>query len=344
VDNRVVDNRVKIDRFRDSPTCRVLVFTSPRAGSGRQREQIPRLVEQLQSQAIECEVADRIDELQHFVKRPGGQPIVVAAGGDGTISLAASTVTTAYQGVDSNQVAAGGHGRQNPVTETLPFGIRPLVVPMPLGTENLLARHFGQSVRAEAVMRTIRHGVRYELDTGTANDVPFLIMASCGFDAEVVRGLHLRRKGHIGRLSYLNPILRAIRRYSFPRIRVRVDDREPFECGWAMVFNLPAYGGGLRIEPDAIGDDGLLDVIAFRQGSVVSGLRYASTVFLRTHLRSKDVIRYRGKTIEIDGAGRIPFQVDGDYGGKLPLKVRVRPRYLNLLVPDQNQRVVANTA
>ncbi len=67
------------------------------------------------------------------------------------------------------------------------------IVPMPLGTENLLARQFGHTATAESVVKTIRYGTSYRLDAGLANDKSFLIMATCGFDAEVVRGMHLTR-------------------------------------------------------------------------------------------------------------------------------------------------------
>ena len=135
------------------------------------------------------------------------------------------------------------------------------LVPMPLGTENLLARQFGYKSDADKVHQTIRHGESYWLDAGRANGHPFLVMATCGFDAEVVRAVHLRRRGHISRWSYVGPILRAIRRYRFPRIHVQTrdtaasqqDDGSSHTCCWAMAFNLPKYGGGLSIEPDAVG-------------------------------------------------------------------------------------------
>ena len=41
-------------------------------------------------------------------------------------------------------------------------------------------------------------------------------MIGCGFDAEVVRRVHLERDGHITRLSYLKPIWESIRSYEYP--------------------------------------------------------------------------------------------------------------------------------
>ncbi len=240
-------------------------------------------------------------------------PVVVAAGGDGTLSLVADTVP-----------------------DCVP------IVPMPLGTENLLARNFGHTADAEDVVKTVYHGMSHRIDAGRANGKLFLVMATCGFDAEVVRAMHLRRSGHIRRIHYASPIFRALRRYQFPKIHVEVADcsnetgdprpRE-MECCWAMVFNFPCYAGHLKIEPDANGSDGLLDVITFRKGSIGSGLRYLAGVVTGRHKKFGDVISTRGTSIRFSCESRVPYQLDGDYGGHLPLRIEMLPSRVRLLLP-----------
>ena len=310
-----------IDRFAER--CRVLVFTSPKAGSGRNREQIPRLVERLEAEKIDVCITHDVSELKELARASAGGPpcVIVPAGGDGTLSLAATAVSMPERSPTQGSVLDVQH--------------LPLIAPMPLGTENLLARYFGHQAVAESVIETIRHGQVFRLDSGTANGSPFLIMASCGFDAEVVRALHLKRRGHIQRLSYLGPILRAMRQYSFPSLEVRVDDGEPVRGCWAMVFNLPCYGGGLNIEPDAIGDDGLFDVILFQKGSVSSGFGYAGSIWKGSHLVRDDVIRLRGRRVTIESTERVPFQLDGDYAGRLPLTIEMHPKSIHLLIPRE---------
>ena len=303
-----------VDRFQDASLRQVLLFTSPKAGSGASRDQIPRLDALLQSEGLEVRTIHEVDELRSLARDTSteGETVVVAAGGDGTLSLASSVLFL----------------EDRPAARTA-------VLPMPLGTENLLARHFGQTAEAEAVAETIRRGSLFRLDAGKANDQPFLIMATCGFDAEVVRQMALLRQGHINRFSYFRPILSAIRGYKFPELRLEVDDLEPLNCCWAMAFNLPRYGGGLKIEPDAVGDDGLLDVIAFKRGSILSGLRYVSEIWMGRHLHDADVTRLRGKRIKITSSSDVPFQLDGDAGGALPLEIDTLPRHIPLLVPAQ---------
>ncbi len=271
------------------------------------------MVSLLEDASVECHVIASIDELRSQLTREVGnrQTVVVAAGGDGTLSLAASLISGLGQSPE----------------QTTPL------VPMPMGTENLLARHFGFARSADEVFRTIRYGAVQSIDAGTANGKLFLIMATSGFDAEVVRRMHLTRRGHISRMSYLLPILRAIRGYSFPTIRIRIDGGEPIECAWAMVFNLPQYGGNLNIEPEAQHDDGLFDVIAFRGGSVPIGLRYVVEILLGLHLKNSSVFRARGRIIEIESDANVPFQLDGDYAGSLPLRIEMLPQAVRLVMP-----------
>lgn len=271
------------------------------------------LVQRLQAEGIEVQITSSIDEL---CEQTAGAPqddgtVVVAAGGDGTLSL---------------------------VADNVPEGMP--IVPMPLGTENLLARHFGYTADAEKVAGTIQQGRSHRIDAGRAGGKLFLVMATCGFDAEVVRAVDLRRQGHIRRLDYAAPIIRAMRRYRFPKIRVQTmdigDGAEPDvrECGWAMVFNLPCYGGHLHLERQADCMDGQLDVVTFRRGSILSGLCYLVGVVLRIHGRMPGVIRTRTQSIELTSSGRVPYQLDGDYGGHLPLKIEILPQHVHLLLPS----------
>lgn len=304
----------------------VMVLASPKAGTGRGRDRIDRLIDLLRSRAVETTLTHDISRLRLFSAESMGQPpgsrLVVAAGGDGTLSLVAENVCAEMP-----------------------------LVPMPMGTENLLARHFGYTSDASQVIKTIRAGQSYWLDAGHANGKLFLVMASCGFDAEVVRGLHLRRKGHISRMSYAKPLVRALRRYRFPLLRVHTSSGPPeseqeksheHACRWAMVFNLPKYGGALAIEPNAIGNDGLLDVILFKKGSLWSGLRYVGGIKTGLHQRFQDVWRQRATRLTISSSHRVPYQLDGDYAGHLPLTIETLPGRVHLRLPVDSKPGVSD--
>lgn len=294
----------------------VILFTSPKAGSGAAREQIPRLEALLRAASIAYQRISDPKRLRSLCdqsrERQQPQPIVVAAGGDGTLSLIAT-----HSDADT-----------------------PLV-PMPMGTENLLARHIKQTNDADAVFQTIRGGKPHQMDAGLANGRLFLIMATAGFDAEVVRRVHLKRKGHISRLSYFRPILQTLAKYRFPELHVsrfdesgnRIDHQT---AGWAMAFNLPCYAGGLQIEPNAVGNDQLLDLITFAGRSVISGCRYVAGIALGRHRKFSDVRQERAPRMRFESKGRVAYELDGDYAGHLPLEICTLPGRIRLLLPPDD--------
>ncbi|MCH1495259.1 MAG: hypothetical protein L7U72_08525 [Rubripirellula sp.] len=318
---------LQVDRFDDCQALRVLILTSPKAGSGAGRDEIPKVERRLGELGVSCAVIVSIDEMRELLTKTDSyeRTIVVAAGGDGTYCLAATLIRESRGGNLLNVSIADA--------DRDPAGHRTYLLPMPLGTENLLAREYKHSNLADDVIAALRFGEVQETDLGLCGDCVFLIMASSGFDAEVVRWLHLTRGGHISRLTYLKPIIRSMFSFRFPPQRVTVDGAFIGEFAWVMAFNLPQYGGDLRIEPDADGTDGCLDVILFKNGGILSGLRYVWKIARAKHLTDASVLRVRGKEISVESSQRVPLQIDGDCIGELPAKIQVIPKAMSLVMP-----------
>lgn len=238
------------------------------------------------------------------------QTVLVAAGGDGTLSLAAKLA--------------------------MPFDSP--IVPMPMGTENLLARHLEYRGDAESVVKCIEQNESHRIDamsTTIGNRQRLsLVMATAGFDASVVRQVHLQRSGHIRKWTYASPIVRSVLKYPFSEITVQADDQPPIQCRWAMVFNVAAYAANLSIAPQAAPDDGWLDVVCFRGGGVWDGIRYLAGVLAGRHARLADVTNLRAKNVSFGSHQRIPIQCDGDYGGRLPARIECRPGAVRMLRPS----------
>lgn len=299
---------------------RVLISENPNAGARSGRTKIDHLAELLSQEGYTVEVLTDIDRVAveaESAMKDGSLRAVVAAGGDGTVSLVANRTP---------------HGT-------------PIVV-LPLGTENLLSKYLEITADPDFLFQAICRGATVQLDAGSANQRIFLIMVGCGFDAEVVRRLHEGRKGHIHHLSYAKPIYDSIRSYQYPEIRVYCDaetdsppsespsDENPIVARWTFVVNLPRYAGGLKIVPDAVGTDGLLDVCTFKEGSLWNGMLYLSGVFLGQHQSWGDCVNRRVKKVRIESEGSVPYQLDGDPGGFLPLEIEILPKRLTLLVNE----------
>ena len=304
-----------------APGRHVVVWINPRAGSGAARGRIDALVDRLRGDGFQVTSSADVEALLEAIgrhERDGRLRVVVAAGGDGTLQRIVGLTTS-----------------------------RTPLLPFPLGTENLVARHFGISGDPAVLAETVRCGEEVVVDAGRANGALFLIMASCGFDADVVRRLHAERSGHIRRWSYAPHVMRAMWRYPFPRLQVRVWGGEDLpeerhieaEARWVFVFNLPRYAMGLPLGHGADEQDGLLDVCLFQRGGVGRGLFYLTQVLAGRHRRLRDVRWFRATRISITGtdaepsAGAIPCQLDGDPAGTLPLEVEIVPRRVRLLLP-----------
>ncbi len=295
-----------------SEADRVAILFNPKAGPNDSRERVERLAGLLEKQGFTIELFTDLAEAASQANRwhaEGALRAWVGVGGDGT---AAELINRADDGVP------------------LSF--------LPAGNSNLLAGYFRLSKDPAALCRTIADGVLVRADAGEANGRLFALMVSCGFDADVVRRVHENRTGHINLGSYCKPILKSIGSYEFPEIRIQWD--EPGEAGpatarWLFAFNLPCYGGGFRIAPQADGSDGLLDVCCLRRGRFWPGLWYTAAVLARQHHRLGDFSACRVRRLRITSDGEVPYQLDGDPGGVLPLDVRILPGRLRLVVPAE---------
>ena len=242
-------------------------------------------------------------------------------------------------------VAAGGDGTASLLANRLPPGL-PIAI-LPLGTENLLARHLGMSADAQRFVDVIVSGRYIKMDAGRANGKLFLVMASCGFDAHVVEKLHQSRKGHISYWSWFRPILSTLRRYRYPELNITVDQGADDQTDaseiltnssarWAFVFNAPRYAMNLPLLPEADPYDGVLNLCSFRYGGLIRGMVYLAAVLLRKHRQWCKTEFCKFRKLTISSNSRVPFQLDGDPGGELPVTIEVLPDYLTLLVPEKS--------
>lgn len=292
---------------------RVLVSVNPRAGARSADERVRRLVGLLDHSGLKTEIHADLGEVAARaaeLHRQDRLRALVAVGGDGTVAELVN--------------------RTPPGT--------PIAI-LPAGTENLLARHGGFPLPPEPLAAAICRGRIRRLDAGQAGGRIFLLMLGAGFDAAVVHRFHGRRSGHISRLDYLSSILHEAVHYPFPEIRVYWrPESEPGEAvewdvRWLFAFNLPCYGGGFRLCPQADGSDGLLDVCGFAPGGFWAGLRLTLLAGLGRHQRSADWTTARVRRLHLSSPEPVPYQLDGDPAGTLPLDVEVLPERLTLLEP-----------
>ena len=298
----------------------MIIAANPHSGAFDRRPLIDQLVKQLESKNFEVELLGEIDLICQTASQSlanGTLRAVVAAGGDGTAALLANRLPSAV----------------------------PLVI-FPLGTANLLAKYLKIRRNIDQIAEIIEDGQTVRLDAGMANGQFFLVVTSCGFDAEVVRKLHKSRKGHISYLSYITPILRAFWKYNYPTLEITFDNGQRMgTVRWAFIQNIPRYAMNLSIVDGANPFDGKLDCCTFRSGGILASFYYFFCCLfkLQNRIKTAQFVKFKSMTITTEGAGH--YQIDGDPGGRLPLTIEVVPERLRVMVPKewvQSQRAKLN--
>ena len=229
-------------------------------------------------------------------------------------------------------VVAGGDGtladtiNENP---TVPLAV------LPLGNENLFAREFGYTTDTGKLARAIARRRCRTVDLGRAGETLFSVMLGAGFDAEIVHRTAAWRKvggslKRATRLSYARPILGAIAGYAYPPVTLSADD-VTHRGAQALVFNVPQYGGGLDMKPDAKGDDGLLDWMIIEKPGILPILACAISAWRHKPLQQKGIIHGRARSIKITSPEPVPLQIDGDPAGFTPVEIEILPRALRII-------------
>lgn len=299
------------DRSQTGAT-RVVIQRNPASGSGWRRSLLVELVRELRLRGFSPRLFSDRARCDRWLAVPQNRAAtfcLVAAGGDGTVD----DLLNRHPGW-------------------------PLAI-LPLGTENLLARGLGISPSGVDLARVISEGHRRTIDVGLAANRRFVLMASVGFDAEVIHRVHAARTGPITHFSYLQPIWAALRSYGHPQLKVWLDDEpKPREARLAVIVNYPMYALNLPMARQARPDDGWLEVRLFEKGSAFQIVRYFCTLLCGRHESLPDVISLRARRVRIESERAAPVQVDGDPQGTTPIEIGIIPLGLQLLSP----RVVAS--
>jgi diacylglycerol kinase (ATP) len=257
-------------------------------------------------------------------------------------------------------LAAGGDGTIRAVAESLRGTDVPLAL-LPSGTGNLLARNMSLALDdlAHSVdtaftgqPKAIDLGiVQAERVDGSRTSHVFLVMAGLGLDAQMAANTNAQLKARVGWVAYIDAIARAVRDNNTVKVRYSVDGgpQASASVNTVIVGNCGLLPGGIQLLPDAVIDDGVFDIVAFRPGGFVgwvqiyfklvweNGILRRSTVGRKIVSYSREVraLRYlRGTELTLRLEHPEEFELDGDpFGEAIALKAHVDHLGLNVMVP-----------
>ena len=252
------------------------------------------------------------EEMQNLIitAPAAGMETVFLLGGDGTIHQALPALTKS----------------------NLPLGL------IPLGRGNDFARNVGLPLDYKKnPIFSVNHKC-ITIDSPLVNGIPFVSIASVGFDALVTQLAGSNKGFFSGTPGYVVCVLRALKRFSPVEVKVTVDD-----FSWQgrimliAVANGPYYGGGMKIAPQASMNSGEFSVCIVKEISKLNLLREFPKVFLGKHTTHAKVLIKSGISVTIEGDEDYDVCADGETVGKLPARCEIMGKKIKVIVPAHRE-------
>jgi len=304
---------------------RWLFIVNPNAGSKKGEREWPKIQKYLQQQGFDFHSV--------FTKHR-----------DHALHLAIENIEAGYR----NLVVVGGDGTMNEVLNGIfvqqkvpPVDI--LLGMVPVGTGNDWCRMFHIPFDYKKAVEILKKKRPFLQDVGIIHffkkDIPqmryFMNVAGMGYDALVAKKTNLlKEKGHGTPLAYFYYVFASLFQYKFIEGIVEIDDNKMFKGEiFSMNIGICKFNGsGMKQVPNAIPDDGLMDVTLIKKTSKFKVFRYAGKLFDGSLINLPIVNTYRGKTIRIRSTGKIYLEADGESLGHSPFVFEIIPRSLKVII------------
>lgn len=278
--------------------------------------------------------AGELDGLKAAVQSLG-QVVVRTTGGAGDATvLAREGVAAGYDRI----VAAGGDGTINEVIngiaphfDRVQFGV------IPLGTGNDFVRSIDMPTDLDACLQLFATGRTRAIDVvrvTSDTDRYFINVSAGGFSGLVNEKLTDELKRSWGPLAYIRAASAALPDLTSYHTWLTFDDDERHEVPLynLVIANACYVAGGIPIAPQAILDDGLLDVVIIPVTSMAQAAVLVPQIVLGTHVEGDLVQVKRARKVRIDSEPGMWFNVDGELVGNEPATFEVLPQALHVIV------------
>ncbi len=271
----------------------------------------------------EALLSERPGQIAELVERAAadGAGLVVAVGGDGTVNEAVNGLMRLRE-----------RGAEAPELAVLPRGT---------GTD--FVRTFRIPTRLDRAIEIARGGRTREIDAGrvefrawdgTETVSYFANVASAGMSGAVAQRANTTSKALGGKASFLAATLAVFSRWKPSRVEVAIDEERRTGLMYdVIVANCVYLGGGMKMTPDAIPDDGFFDVLLIGDITRTDLALTLPKVYRGTHLPHPKAELLRGRTVSVDAETPLPIELDGEQPGTTPARFEIVPRALRLRVP-----------
>lgn len=233
-------------------------------------------------------------------------------------------------------IAAGGDGTIHAVASGL-VGSRSIMGIIPTGTMNNLAHSLSIPDTIPDACTAIATGVTRTIDVGKVNDHIFIEVAGVGLEASLFPAAEEIK--HHGFLSTVHGAASGLKTLlGFKPTRLSISGgrgRRLYTALQVTICNAPFYGVHFQIAPTIRMDDGMLDMVVYRDFSKLEYLRHAISISQGRRPYQPKIQILRIKSVHIDAAQPLDIQADGEVIGTTPANVSILPGALRVRVSGQ---------
>lgn len=295
-------------------TNQLILVTSPHAGGEDKQQRARRAIQQDGLQVLEELRVDQLDRLPALLRQhQQNPPIVVAAGGDGTVGAVADAL----------------------VGRDIPLGI------LPLGTSNDFARSIDIPMHIEGAVRLLARGPVRRVDAGRLtgdSGAPrhFVHAAATGLNVAFARfATQAGIRERLGRMTYAVAAAMALRERPIFDCDVEYDGHsERVRLVHLSVISAPVFGGFLDLRiPNASPDDQQLHVMMVEHLPIRRLIRSALYPAIGLHRRIHGFRLLAVRKISVRPTRQMDVTLDGEIRGRIPGSFEVLPAALTVLAP-----------
>ena len=305
------------------PTISTVFLVNPASGSGGTGKRWPELAHRAAQLGLEGETlfSERPGHMIELAERAArdGAGLLVAVSGDGTLNETVNGLVRAGTGAELAMI--------------------PLGTAMDFGRTHAIPARFDDAVRtaASGTVRSIDVGrVTYREWSGSENVRYFGNVASVGMSAAVAKRADEMSKRLGARLTFFYALTRVFLEWQNTSVSVQLADgtRRDGKMHDVIVANGCWHGGGMRLAPDALQDDGLFDVVVVGDINKRDFVTTAPKIYKGTYLAHPKVELLRSSSVSAEAPEHLPIELDGEQVGTTPARFEVVPAALRLRVPS----------
>jgi diacylglycerol kinase (ATP) len=289
-------------------TC---VILNPAAGSAQTVEGLRDKLALLGSCEIKTTSAERGAQQLARDAASAGCEQIISAGGDGTLNEIVNGLAEQHS-----------HAR---------VGI------LPLGTGNDFARSLDLPLDIDECVEIIARSHTRAIDlVRVTSDQPrfFVNVSAGGFSGLVDEKLTPEIKKSWGPLAYLRCAAAALPELRAYKTKIVFDDAEAIAANLynVIVANGRYVAGGIPVAPEALINDGLLDVFLIPEKPTAELTMLVAQILLGKHVGNEAVTYRRAAKIAVDSKPGMWFNVDGELVGNEPALFEVLPAAMQFIV------------